>query len=355
MSEFETPPVLIPPVQQEPGPAGPPPPNPPRESIFEKRLKRMGPIGVFLATLVAKIKTLWSVAYLGFKVLKFGKIFVTLFTMIVSIGFYTMVFGFQFAVGFVILIFIHEMGHVFVAWRQGLPISAPVFIPFFGALIFNKRGSKSAWAQAIMGIGGPVAGGLGALLCLGIYFATDSPMFLALASYGFFLNLFNLMPIVPLDGGWIVGAVSPWLWLVGLIGLIAMTVTGHMWNPMIWILVLLSLPRIWSLYKPAPGQFRGILLPPTMVQRCVMGVCYFALAGGLMVGMGFSEYYLAIWRESNTGNHRMTPVARGPQKHNLGPDAFRQIPNFRTVRAGLQTSQTESACCTSMFQAQTTS
>jgi hypothetical protein len=91
------------------------------------------------------------------------------------------------------------------------------------------------------------------------------------------------MPIVPLDGGWIVGAVSPWLWLVGLVGLLAMTIMGRMTNPLVWVIVIISLPRVWSLFRPRVGMEKGILIPPTMQQRIVMGVCYFSLAATLMV------------------------------------------------------------------------
>jgi Zn-dependent protease len=279
----------------------------------------MGPIGVALATGLAKLKGLWSFLYLGVKLLKFGKIALTLGSMILSIGAYTLIFGLPFAVGFVVLIFIHEMGHVYVAWKQGLPITAPVFIPFMGAIIFNKRGSDSAWSQAIMGIGGPVAGSLGACACFGIFEATGNVFYLALASVGFLLNLFNLMPIVPLDGGWIVGAVSPWLWLVGLVGLLTMTFTGHMTNPMVWVLVILSLPRVWSLFRPNGNQVPGILRPPTMPQRLTMGVCYFTLAAALMGGLSFSQVTMQNWMQQRTApRHRFTPVASRLPERDLG-------------------------------------
>ena len=288
-----------PPPVQEPGPQAPPPPGgqpPPRESAFQRKLKTLGPVGVFLATVLAKLKGLWSILYLVFKFAKIGKIALTLGTMLLSIVLYSRIFGWSFGAGFAVLIFVHEMGHIFVGWKQKLPMSAPIFIPFCGAVIFNKRGSPTAWGQAIMGIGGPVAGSLGSLACLAIYGLTGNLLFLALAFFGFFMNLFNLMPIVPLDGGWIVGAVSPWLWLVGLVGLVVMTFTGHMTNPMVWILVILSLPRGWSLFRPGraqgPGQVRGILIPPTMPQRLIMGFCYFALAGALMLGTEVSHSIL---------------------------------------------------------------
>lgn len=312
----EAPPVQSPVAIGEPppvlgAPQAPPGPLPPRESALQRKLKTLGPVGVFLATLLAKLKGLWSVLYLGLKFAKVGKIALTLGTMLISIWLYSEVFGWEFGVGIVGLIFVHEMGHVFVGWRQKLPMSAPVFIPFFGAVIWNRRSSGSAWAQAIMGIGGPVAGSLGALACFGLYAATGSAIFLALAFFGFFMNLFNLMPIVPLDGGWIVGAVSPWLWLLGLVGLVAMTFAGQMENPMVWILVILSLPRVWSLFRPGRGQARGILLPPTVPQRLIMGFCYFALAAALMVGTEMSDATLQdLMRPPPPAPERQAPVAQ---------------------------------------------
>ncbi len=152
--------------------------------------------------------------------------------MFISAWLYATQYGWPFAIGFVISIFVHEMGHVFVAWQQGMPVSAPVFIPFMGAVVFSKR-AGSAWAQAIMGIGGPVGGAIAATACWGIYALTGSGLMLGLAYVGFLINLFNLIPVLPLDGGWIVGSVEPKLWLGGLIAIILMTCAGLIHNPLI--------------------------------------------------------------------------------------------------------------------------
>jgi Zn-dependent protease len=195
--------------------------------------------------------------------------------MLVSMWFYALAFGWFFGVGFVLLIFVHEMGHVFVAWRQGLPISAPVFIPFMGAVIFQREASKTAWSSAIMGIGGPVAGTLGALACWGIYALTGYPLFLGLAYVGFFLNLFNLLPIVPLDGGWIAGAISPWLWLIGAVGLVCLYVFDIIHNPFIILIVLLAIPHLWHGLRNKGAPIGGT--PATLEQRVVMACCYVGL------------------------------------------------------------------------------
>ena len=145
-------------------------------------------------------------------------------TMALSIWAYAMAYGWQFAVGFVLLIFVHECGHLIAARKCGLKVGAPVFIPFMGAFIALKEAPRNAWIEAQVGIGGPMAGAIAAALCEGIYLITGNPLFRALAFFGFFLNLFNLAPIGMLDGGRIVTALSPWLWIVGLVIMVAMTI-----------------------------------------------------------------------------------------------------------------------------------
>lgn len=241
-------------------------------------------VGVGLLVLT-KLKTVGMFLLPALKVLKLGKVLTTTGSMFVSVWFYSLAFGWSFAAGVVLLIFVHEMGHVFVAWRQGLPISAPIFIPFMGALIIAKAEGKSAWNEAVMGIGGPIAGAIGALACWWIYATTQNELFLGLAYIGFMFNLFNLMPVFPLDGGWITGAVSPYLWLVGIIGLVAGFVTGNFANPMIIVLLISSLPRLWQ------GIRHGIahgpdVEPATRDQKFKMALAYLALAGALAWAMG---------------------------------------------------------------------
>lgn len=250
-----------------------------------KPVKGLAVIGALILLALTKLKAIAALVIPALKFLKLGKILTTSGSMIVSVWFYSLAFGWKFAIGFVILIFVHEMGHVFVAWRQGLPISAPIFIPFMGALILLKAEAKSAWDQAVMGIGGPIAGSLGALACWWIYSVTQNEMFLGLAYVGFFLNLFNLMPVFPLDGGWITGAVSPYLWLVGFIGLLGGFVTGHFRNPMIIILLIVSLPRMWQGIRTGVAHGPDVQ-PATFDQKIKMGLAYVALAGALAWAMG---------------------------------------------------------------------
>ncbi|MCC3377099.1 site-2 protease family protein [Cohnella sp. REN36] len=144
--------------------------------------------------------------------LKFGK---PLISMAVTVGAYALIYPWTFALGFVALIFVHELGHILAARRKKLPVSAPYFIPFLGAMIFMKRNPKDAATEADIALGGPLLGSLGALVCYGIGEWTGSRIWHVLAYVGFFLNLLNLLPVHPLDGGRISRALSRWMWVVG--------------------------------------------------------------------------------------------------------------------------------------------
>lgn len=257
----------------------------PRVEEPKKPVKGLKVIGALLLLALSKLKAFASLVLPALKFLKLGKILTTSGSMFVSVWFYSLAFGWKFAFGFVLLIFVHEMGHVFVAWRQGLPISAPIFIPGMGALILMRAEGKSAWNQAVMGIGGPILGSLGAVVCWWIYTITQNELFLGLAYIGFMINLFNLIPVFPLDGGWITGAVSPYLWLVGFIGLVGGFVTGYFHNPLLIILLLTSLPRLWQGIRTGVAHGPDVE-PATLDQRIKMGLAYLALAGALVWAMG---------------------------------------------------------------------
>src|SRR6059036_2694929 len=155
----------------------------------QKLKKAFVPLGI-LGVLLVKFKALLIPALKFFPVLlKTGG------TMLLTIWVYAQTWGWWYALGFVLLIFVHESGHLLAARRIGLKVGAPVFIPFMGAFIALKEAPRNAWVEAQVGIGGPLLGSLGAALCEVIHLATGNPMFRALAYTGFFLNLFNLAPV----------------------------------------------------------------------------------------------------------------------------------------------------------------
>ena len=159
------------------------------------------------------LKKLWApLAAVGALLVKFGAVLFKakfLFSIFVSAAVYVWIGGWWFGIGLVVLLFVHEMGHVLEAKRQGLPVSAPFFIPFLGAAIQMKRMPQSAWHEALNGIAGPILGTAGAAVVWAVGAYYDSRPLVALAFLGFLINLFNLVPFLPLDGGRIAVAIHP--------------------------------------------------------------------------------------------------------------------------------------------------
>ena len=258
-----------------------PPPEPSGWDKFKKLLAPLGVVGVLLLKFGAKLKFI-IVPFIKFfpVVLKTGG------TMILSIGAYAMMWGVWFAVGFVGLIFIHECGHLLAARKCGLKVGAPVFIPFMGAFIALKEAPRDAWIEAQVGIGGPMLGTLGAALCEIIHLATGNQMFRALAYTGFFLNLFNLAPVGFLDGGRIVTALSPWLWLVGFVIMIGLTILHP--NFILILILVFSAPRLFFLFRRKSDEERRYF-EVTPGQRWTMATLYFGLIALLVIGMQLSH------------------------------------------------------------------
>ncbi len=173
---------------------------------------------------------------------KLGKLLTTGGTMIVSMGAYALVYGWHYAVGFVLLIFCHEMGHYLAARLKGLDVGAPTFIPFVGAWIQLKKLPHDVHTEAYVGIAGPFAGTLSALGCYWLARSSDSHLLLALAYAGFMINLFNMIPISPLDGGRITAIISPRVWLLGAPLLAALFLYSP--SPMLILIAVLAFPQI---------------------------------------------------------------------------------------------------------------
>jgi membrane-associated protease RseP (regulator of RpoE activity) len=142
------------------------------------------------------------IVLIGGTALKWGFIFVKFFGFFISVAAYTLWFhSWTFAFGFVILILIHELGHVVAARMQGLKVSWPTFIPFFGAYVTIERAGLTPWRNALISLAGPFAGGAAALFVWVVGVAEGSRQLEVLANIGFLLNAFNMLPIGFLDGG----------------------------------------------------------------------------------------------------------------------------------------------------------
>ena len=224
----------------------------------------------------------WKFKAVALAVFKF-KIFATSASMLVSIGAYALLWGWRFAVGFVLLLLIHELGHVIELRRQGVPASAPLFIPFLGAVVGMKQMPEDAWKEARVALAGPVLGTLGALAVWAAGVALDSDLLVALAFVGFFLNLFNLLPIVPLDGGRAVAAVHPALWGLGLLGLLALAFIAP--NPILLIILLIGGLELWRRWRERGTPEAAAYYRVRPWQRLAAGGVYLGLAAFLVVAM----------------------------------------------------------------------
>jgi Zn-dependent protease len=179
--------------------------------------------------------------------LKFGKFLATGWTMLLSVAIYALIFGWKYAVGFVALLFVHEMGHYLAAKHRGLSVGAPTFIPFVGAWIELKQLPHDAETEAFVGLGGPLLGTIGALAAYGLAKSWDQPWLLAVSYSGFFLNLFNLIPMSPFDGGRITAVLSPRIWFVGVPVLVGLFFLHP--SPMLVLIAILAAPQLLKAWR----------------------------------------------------------------------------------------------------------
>lgn len=214
--------------------------------------------------------------------LKWGKLATTAGTMLLSLAVYASIWGWRYAAGFISLLFIHEMGHYIAARQRGLPVGAPTFIPFVGAWINLEGQPLDAETEAYVGMGGPF---LGAVAALGVYLwarHVDSPLLLAISYSGLFLNLFNLLPVSPLDGGRITAVLSPRVWLIGAPMMLALMFYRP--SPMLILIAALALPQLvkaWRYDPDAPENIAYYGVPMTV--KLEYGAGYLGLAALLAV------------------------------------------------------------------------
>ncbi len=253
-----------------------------REASWRKRLRNLaGPIAAGAVLMATKGKAILLL-------LPKLKIFTTSATMLVSIAAYTLIWPWTFALGFVVLLLIHELGHVIQLRREGVEASAPMFIPFMGAVVAAKSMGDDAAAEARVGLAGPVVGSIATLVPLGIWLATGNEFWQALAYIGFFINLINLLPVLPLDGGRAMAALSPWVWLAGFAALVGLTFAFP--NPIMILVLVFGGMETWQRWKarhtPEARAYHAI---PGRT-RAIVAVTYLLLAG--LLAFGVSETFL---------------------------------------------------------------
>jgi Zn-dependent protease len=272
-------------------PPTPEPTSAPFEAPRKPLLKRIGSglvvVGALIAKFAAKLKALLVL-------LPKAKLLTTSATMLVSVAAYALFWGWSFAVGFVLLLLVHEMGHVVQLRREGIKASAPMFIPFLGAVVAAKSLGKNALAEARVGLAGPVLGSLGALAVALIGVATGNPFWYALAFTGFFLNLFNLLPVVPLDGGRAMAAMAPWMWFAGFAGLVVVAFVFP--NPIMLLILLIGGLETWRRWKarksgdPKQADYYKVSPP----HRALVAAVYIGLIAALAVGMDLTHVVRTI-------------------------------------------------------------
>ena len=220
-----------------------------------------------------------KVLLLLFAGLKFGKVALTGGTMLLSMVVYSFVFGWWYAVGFVLLILFHELGHYAAAKQRNLDVGAPTFIPFVGAWIQLKEQPMDVETEAYVGIAGPVAGTVATMAC---YYAAEyahSQLLLALAYAGFMINLFNLIPLSPLDGGRITSIISPKVWWLGVPILIGLFVMNH--SPMLLLIAIMAIPHVMSTFRGGSQGLPDRYYDVPLATRVSYGLYYLGLAAFL--------------------------------------------------------------------------
>jgi Zn-dependent protease len=217
-----------------------------------------------------------------------SKALISILSMLLTIWVYAQFFGWPFAAGFVILLGIHEMGHYVAARQRGLNVSLPAFIPFVGAMINLRETPHNAETEAYVAYAGPFIGTLGAFACYFYGRATGQELYLALAYSGFMLNLFNLIPVSPLDGGRITQVLTPRIWLLGLPLLILLFLYHP--SPLLLLIAAMALPNLraaWNYDPNAPQNIAYRDVP--LAVRIQYGVLYLGLAA-ILAMMAFSVH-----------------------------------------------------------------
>jgi Zn-dependent protease len=267
-----------------PTPAAEPalPPDPPHRSRPDSGWRRwlypLAGLGALAVNFAGKAKALLLLLP-KLKLLSTGG------TMLLSVAAYALLWGWRFAVGFVALLFVHEMGHYIQMRREGVRPGWMLFIPFLGAAVGARSLGGSALAEARVGLAGPVLGTLGCAVVAVVALLTGSEFWSALAFTGCFLNLFNLLPVLPLDGGRAMAAMAPWMWFTGFGAIVVLV---FVWpNP---VLVLIALLGAFELYRRWRDRKRGEEGNPAYYavaprHRLAVAAVYIGLIVALVAGM----------------------------------------------------------------------
>ena len=259
-----------------------------------KGLAGLGGIGATIGALLLKFKAvlllLLNLKWVVF-LAKFGWVG---FSALLSIAIYSLIFGWQFAIGLVLLLFIHEMGHALVMKLKGIPVGGLIFIPMLGAAVFMRQMPKNAQDEAEVGIAGPIAGAIASGACLALAQLTPhtTTIWAALAYFGFFMNLFNLVPVLPFDGGRILGAIDRRIWIVGFLALLGFQIwqwINGISNIFLLFFIFMAATQLWSRRGLHTGAAAQEYYNVPIGTRIALSVLYFGLAAALVLGMSIAH------------------------------------------------------------------
>jgi len=246
------------------------------------------------------LQNLWGwIVGAAIAIAKFGllvfKSLKTSLSMFLMIWVYSLIFGWPFAVGLVFMILIHELGHVAAAKCMGMPVNLPMFIPMLGAFTALKQNPQDAWIAGLFAAGGPFAGALAGWVCLLLGFQYHANFLVAIASVSFVLNIFNMIPTPPFDGGVMCGAISRWFWFVGLLLLGLALIYFHSMFMSLFIIAIvffMTLPRLQQTFFEPPSEEEELYYSTHISNRLTMAVIYLGLLAALVLGYGHASGYL---------------------------------------------------------------
>lgn len=242
-------------------------------------------IGMILAKFGAVLKALF--AGLGFfKLYWLVKIVATTWPFFLSLGVYVLFYGWRMAIIIIFALLVHELGHYIAFRNYGLKVSLPVFIPLLGAYTAGERPEKLE-DDAYIALAGPLIGLLFSAGCYGIGSATHDPFWSAAAYVSAFLNLFNMIPTPPFDGGRIIGALSPAMWIGGFVLFIAAAIALHV-NPIFVIIIgVMGLPSIIRAMRGYVDPRAGTI---DTAGKIKVGAWYLATLFGLIYFMSLAAH-----------------------------------------------------------------
>ena len=278
----------------------------------------LGVVGILLFKFKAAI----------FAIFKFGWLAKSFLSIILTIGIYSMFFGWPYAVAIVVLILIHEGGHFIWMQALGLNPKAPIFIPGVGAFTAMSNLPPDAVTRAWVAFAGPLVGGVTSAAMYWGGGRLNNGWLMAAGSFGFMLNLLQLIPAKPLDGGFVVLAISRWLLLPGSILLCAVALMFHSF--------LFGIIGVFSLFKAAKQLFgkentESNVIAATIPQRFVIGVAYLSLAWMLGYLYTLSQTtVMDVVRSDPRGRQAIQKIAPSPHQSRHGkleqePDSDEQV------------------------------